>query len=220
MLRPFCPGLLLLLLPAAAAAVAAQPVHIPLDPAALGGAAVFTDAETLVARAAAEAGTSFDPAPRPLPPQVILPLAQKDEARRRDDVVYFWRGDMLPDQMAPAESGTLCRRKLQKNGGWKTTRTHDGPSDPLPASLVPAPPAGPGIALPDLIIETPYHLGRAGPADAVLLLWRSVEEGSAPLGGAIALRDPTPELANAVRARSPDWAGRDEWQRLFDAFSP
>jgi hypothetical protein len=203
-----------------AAAAAAQPVHIPLDPAALGGAAVFTDAETLVARAAAEAGASFDPAPRPLPPQVILPLAQKDEARRRDDVVYFWRGDMLPDQMAPAESGTLCRRKLQKSGDWKTTRTHDGPSDPLPPSLIPAPPAGPGTALPDLIIETPYHLGRAGTADAVLLLWRSVEEGSAPLGGAIALRDPPPELADAVRALSPDWAGRADWQRLFDAFSP
>jgi len=218
MLRPFRPGLLLLLLPAAAAA--AQPVLVPLDPASLGGAAVFTQAETLVARASAEAGASFDPAPRPLPPQVLLPLAQKDEARRRDDVVYFWRGDMLPDQMAPAESGTLYRRKLQKSGGWKTTRTHDGPSDPLPASLIPAPPAGPGTALPDLIIETPYHLGRAGTADAILLLWRSVEEGSAPLGGAIALRDPTPELADAVRALSPDWAGRADWQRLFDAFSP
>ncbi len=218
MLRPFRPGLLLLLLPAAAAA--AQPVLVPLDPASLGGAAVFTQAETLVARASAEAGASFDPAPRPLPPQVLLPLTQKDEARRRDDVVYFWRGDMLPDQMAPAESGTLYRRKLQKSGGWKTTRTHDGPSDPLPASLIPAPPAGPGTALPDLIIETPYHLGRAGTADAVLLLWRSVEEGSAPLGGAIALRDPTPELADAVRALSPDWAGRADWQRLFDAFSP
>lgn len=218
MLRPFRPGLLLLLLPAAAAA--AQPVLVPLDPASLGGAAVFTQAETLVACAAAEAGASFDPAPHPLPPQVLLPLAQKDKARRRDDVVYFWRGDMLPDQMAPAESGTLYRRKLQKNGGWKTTRTHDGPSDPLPASLIPAPPAGPGTALPDLIIETPYHLGRAGTADAILLLWRSVEEGSAPLGGAIALRDPTPELADAVRALSPDWAGRADWQRLFDAFSP
>ncbi len=218
MLRPFRPGLLLLLLPAAAAA--AQPVLVPLDPASLGGAAVFTQAETLVARASAEAGASFEPAPRPLPPQVLLPLAQKDEARRRDDVVYFWRGDMLPDQMAPAESGTLYRRKLQKSGGWKTTRTHDGPSDPLPASLIPAPPAGPGTALPDLIIETPYHLGRAGTADAVLLLWRSVEEGSAPLGGAIALRDPTPELADALRALSPDWAGRADWQRLFDAFSP
>ena len=217
MARRALPCLLAALL---AAAAAAQTVHIPLDPASLGGAAVFTDAETLVARASAEAGASFDPAPRPLPPQVILPLAQKDEARRRDDVVYFWRGDILPDQMAPAESGTLCRRKLQKSGGWKTTRTHDGPSDPLPASLMPAPPAGPGTALPDLIIETPYHLGRAGTADAVLLLWRSVEEGSAPLGGAIALRDPPPELADAVRALSPDWAGRADWQRLFDAFSP
>jgi hypothetical protein len=202
-----------------AAAAYARPLLVPLAPAGLGGAAVFTEAEALVARAAAAAGLDFVPEPRPLPPQVLLILDTPDgDVARRNGLVY-WRGDMLPDQLAPDETGTLVRRKRQADGRWKTTRQRPNVPPTAQSNLVAAVRAASSFTLPSMMIETAYHLGTAGAARATLILWRSAEEGSAPLGGAIAL-DPAPEpLAEAMKPLAPDFPDRDAWHNEFEAFA-
>ncbi|MDD2241441.1 MAG: hypothetical protein PHI93_12410 [Kiritimatiellae bacterium] len=201
-------------------AATARPLPTPLDPATLADATVFTAAEALIARAAENAGLSFHANPRPLPPRVILPLELGDESRQRPDVIFVWRGDMLPDQLAPAETGTLTRRKRQTNGTWKTTRTLSGPADPLPPDLQRAPRTVGTTLLPELIVETLYHLGTAGDSDATLVLWRSIEEGTDPLGGAITLDAPPPKLAEALQTLTPPFVDHDAWLDVFRAFSP
>lgn len=218
MIRWSLPILLSTLLLAVAAT--ARPLQTPLDPATLADASVFTAAETLIARAAAAAGLSFQASPHPLPPRIILPLELRNESRQRPDVVYVWRGDMLPDQLAPAETGTLYRRKRQATGTWKTTRTLPGPAEPLPPDLQRAPRTVGSTLLPDLVVETLYHLGTADGSDATLVLWRSIEEGTAPLGGAITLEAPPPALAEALQSLTPSFDDHDAWLEVFRAFSP
>ncbi|NLB65486.1 MAG: hypothetical protein GX803_03335 [Lentisphaerae bacterium] len=197
----------------------AEPHLFPLDPATLGGADVFTLAEQLVARAATDAQLAFDPAPRPLPPRVIVPLAPVESDPPKTRTVFFWRGDMLPDQMAPAETGTLHRRKPQKDGTWKTTLTRPGAIETFGDKLQPGPFAVAPAPLPEWVIETPYHLGAAGPATATLLLWRSAEEGTPPLAGAIALTDAPAELPPALEALLPPFTESAAWQALWQIYS-
>ena len=201
-------------------AAGARTIQAPLDPATLADAAVFTTAEALVARAAVSVGLTFQADPRPLPPRIILPLTLCNESRQRPDVVYLWRGDMLPDQLAPAETGTLYRRKRQTNGTWKTTRTLSTPAEPLPPDLQRALRSVGPTLLPELIVETRYHLGAANGSDATLVLWRSIEEGTPPLGGAITLDTPPPKLADALQSLAPPFATHDDWLETFRAFSP
>ena len=105
-----------------ASAACARDARIPLDPATLGGADIFTDAEARVAQAAAAAGLAFVSDPRPLPPQVLLTLDTADGKIQKRRGILFWRGDMLPDQLAPGETGTLIRRHQARNGAWRTLR--------------------------------------------------------------------------------------------------
>lgn len=203
-----------------AAAAAARPAYVPLDPATLAGAAVFTDAEGLVARAARQAGLEFQSDPRPLPPQVLLILDTPGGDVAQRGGLVFWRGDMLPDQLAPAETGTLVRKKRQADGRWKTTRTRQEIAPAAQSNLVAAVRVTEGFALPSMIIETSYHLGTVGGSHATLILWRSEEEGSAPLGGAIALPDPPPALAEALQSLAPPFAGQADWLAEFEALSP
>lgn len=214
--------ILLLTLAAGLAAVAslAQPAYLPLDPATLGGAAIFTDAETRVARAAASLGLAFAADPRPLPPQVLLTFDHPDGTIRQRQGILVWRGDMLPDQLAPGETGTLIRRRLADGGQWKTVRRKpDCPPLP-PPPLAPADRLDAPVPLPAMIIETPYHLGTAGNATATLVLWRTPEEGRPPLGGALLLADPSPELLRALETQIPPFAGQDSWAGEFRARAP
>jgi hypothetical protein len=218
-MRRHLPALLLagLLL---AATAAARTTYVPLDPASLGGAAVFTGAEDLVARAARQAGLEFLSDPRPLLPHVLLVLDTAEGEVARKGGLVFWRGDMLPDQLAPGETGTLVRKIRQADGRWKTTRTRKGVPPTARPDLVAAVRTTASFTLPSMIIETAYQLGTAGSTPATLVLWRSVEEGSAPLGGAIALPNPPSGLAEALQSLAPDFAGRADWLAEFQAFSP
>lgn len=215
------PLLLSLLLPLTAAAAATpRPVHVPLDPKTLGGAAVFTRAESLAARAAETAGLPFAPDPRPLPPHVILLFDAEDGRIARHGGLVLWRGEMLPDQLAPGETGTMFRRKRRPDGTWKTTRRRPEVSPGWQTNLVTTARAVGDIPLPEMIIETAYHLGTAGEAAASLVLWRTREEDSAPIGGAIVLNGAAPGLADALRSQAPDFNGRAAWLSVFDALSP
>ena len=197
----------------------ARPARLPLDPAVLAGAEVFTAAEAHVAAAAQAAGLAFAADPRPLPPQVLLTLdTPAGDVQKRDGLVY-WRGEMLPDQLAPGETGTLVRRRRAKTGGWRTVRTQADVGPASRADLVPVARTSGAVALPPVVIETSYQLGSAGACAATLVLWRTTEEGSAPLAGCIALDDPPPALAEALAARLPDFPARAEWAAEFDAYA-
>lgn len=203
----------------AAAAASARTARLPLDPAVLGGASIFTDAERHVAAAAQSAGLAFVPDPRPLPPQVLLTLdTAGSDLQKRNGLVY-WRGEMLPDQLAPGETGTLVRRHRSKTGAWKTVRTQADVAPDARADLVPVARATPSFALPPMIIETAYQLGTAGASPATLVLWRTADEDSAPLGGYVALVDPPPALLEALQARLAPFAARDDWAAEFDALA-
>ncbi len=213
MVRPLLPALALLLL--AAAPAPARTVRVPLDPATLGGAAVFTQAEELVARAAAAAGLPFAADPRPLPPQVILTLDTPAGDSEKSGVLLVWRGDMLPDQLAPGETGALLRKRPAPGGGWKTTRVREDFALAAHTNLVPAA----RFALPALILETPYQLGTLGDAPALLVLWRRAEEDSAPLAGFLALPGSPAALLDALRSLQPLFADQEAWTARFDALS-
>ena len=216
MVRRLLPIVLLL---GAASGVFARDARLPLDPAALAGAEVFTAAETHVAAAAQTAGLAFAPDPRPLPPQVLLTLdTAGGDVQKRNGLVY-WRGEMLPDQLAPGETGTLVRRHRSKTGAWKTVRTQENVGPDSRADLVPAAHAAGTLVLPPLIIETSYRIGDAGACAATLVLWRTAEEDSAPLAGCIVLAEPPPALVEALAARLPDFPARAEWAAEFDAYA-
>ena len=198
----------------------AQSVYLPLDPATLSGAAVFTDAENAVARAAKSLGLAFAADPSPLPPQGLLTFDRPDGVIRQRQGILVWRGDMLPDQLAPGETGTLIRRRLADDGHWKTVRRKpDSPPLP-PPPLAPADRLDAPVPLPAMIIETPYHLGTIGNTTATLMLWRTPEEGQPPLGGALLLADPSPELRQALEAQIPAFANQALWAGEFHARAP
>ena len=172
-----------------------------------------------MAAAAQAAGLAFAPDPRPLPPQVLLTLdTAAGDLQKRNGLVY-WRGEMLPDQLAPGETGTLVRRHRSKTGTWKTVRTQDNVGPNARADLVPVARTAGAFALPPMIIETSYHLGSAGASAATLVLWRTAAEDSVPLGGCIVLADPPPALAEALAARLPDFPARADWAAAFDAYA-
>jgi hypothetical protein len=219
MSRRFFPILSVVLLFAAANA-SARIVHVPLDPATLGGADIFTGAEAKVARAAKTAGLDFVADPRPLPPQVIVPLDTAKAAVQKRKGILFWRGDMLPDQLAPAETGTLIRKHPGPGGIWKTIRTKENYALASRVDLLPVVRTNAHFALPRLLIETPYQLGNLGDAPVLLVLWRTAEEDTAPLGGAIALQNPDPALLAALSASLPPFAAQADWAAEFDALAP
>jgi hypothetical protein len=208
---------MVLLLPLAAAA---RPVHVPLDPASLGGSGVFNAAEEAVGRAAQAAGLAFTADPRPLAPRVIETFDTAQGSVRRRDGVLVWRGDMLPDQLAPAESGLLIRKQRNPDGSWATLRTLTNQAPAKFLLLVPAPRQNPPVVLPARIIETPYRLGTIGDQAVQLILWRTVEEGRPPLGGAIALEEPSPALIDALDKLLPPFADRAAWASEFNALAP
>ena len=216
MVRRLLPLALFLL---AAATASARSARVPLDPAALAGAEVFTAAEAHVAAAAQAAGLAFGPDPRPLPPQVLLTFDTTDGDVQKRRGILYWRGEMLPDQLAPGESGTLVRRHRTQTGAWKTVRTQNDVGPAARADLVPAPRRVGDTALPAMIIETSYRLGRAGESAATLVLWRTADEDSAPLAGCIVLAEPPPALADALAARLPDFPARADWAAEFDALA-
>ena len=203
----------------AAAAASARTARLPLDPALLAGAEVFTAAEAHVAAAAQAAGLAFAPDPRPLPPQVLLTLdTAAGDLQKRNGLVY-WRGDMLPDQLAPGETGTLVRRHRSKSGAWKTVRTQADVGPAARADLVSAARTAGTLVLPPMIIETSYQLGSVGDCAATLVLWRTAAEDSAPLAGCIVLAEPPPALAETLAARLPDFPARADWAAEFDAYA-
>ena len=216
MLRRLLPIALLLCTVSGAGAGAAR---LPLDPAALSGAEVFTAAEEHVAAAAQTAGLAFVPDPRPLPPQVLVTLdTAGGDLQKRNGLVY-WRGDMLPDQLAPGETGTLVRRHRSKSGAWKTVRTQEDVGPAARADLVSVARTAGMLVLPPMIIETSYQLGSVGDCAATLVLWRTADEDSAPLAGCIVLAEPPPALAAALAARLPDFPARADWAAEFDAYA-
>lgn len=203
----------------AVSGVCARPARLPLDPALLAGAEVFTAAEAHVAAAAQAAGLAFAPDPRPLPPQVLLTLdTAAGDLQKRNGLVY-WRGDMLPDQLAPGETGTLVRRHRSKSGAWKTVRTQEDVGPAARADLVSVARTAGMLVLPPMIIETSYQLGSVGDCAATLVLWRTADEDSAPLAGCIVLAEPPPALAEILAARLPDFPGRADWAAEFDAYA-
>ena len=216
MVRRLLPIALLLCTVSGAGAGAAR---LPLDPAALSGAEVFTAAEEHVAAAAQTAGLAFVPDPRPLPPQVLVTLdTAGGDLQKRNGLVY-WRGEMLPDQLAPGETGTLVRRHRSKSGAWKTVRTQEDIGPAARADLVSVARTAGMLVLPPMIIETSYQLGSVGDYAATLVLWRTADEDSAPLAGCIVLAEPPPALAAALAARLPDFPARADWAAEFDAYA-
>lgn len=202
-----------------ASAAGARDARIPLDPATLGGADIFTDAEARVAQAAAAAGLAFVSDPRPLPPQVLLTLDTADGKIQKRRGILFWRGDMLPDQLAPGETGTLIRRHQARNGAWRTLRTQEGVAPAANTNLVPISRSTASFVLPAMIIETPYQLGTVGDSSVRLVLWRTAAEDSAPLGGFLDLAAPAPALLDALNSRRPPFAAQADWAAEFDAFA-
>lgn len=203
-----------------ALSASARTAFVPLDPAALGGAGVFVQAEQAAARAAQAAGAAFVPDSRPLPPQIVMTYDTPDGKIRKRNGILYWRGDMLPDQLAPGETGALVRRRLGTNGVWRTVRTKKDVPPASDTNLVSVSRAAAGFALPPMIIETPYQLGTIGDAPVMLVLWRTAAEDSAPLAGALALRDPPPALLDALRSQVAPFPAQADWTAAFDAFTP
>lgn len=198
----------------------AETARLPLAPDRLAGPDIFTEVESNVAQAARIAGTTFTPDPRPLHPQIILTLDTAKGTVLKRNGLLFWRADMLPDQLAPDEMGTLFRKRLQTNGTWKTTRTRKEFTLSSRTNLLPVARSTPQGLLPPMIIETAYHLGTAGTADATLVLWRTAEEGTAPLAGFILL-DPAPtNLIEALSATLPAFKDQAGWTTEINALSP
>ena len=134
--------------------------------------------------------------------------------------LLLWRGDMLPDQLAPGETGTLIRKHQEPDGTWKTTRTHENYALAAHTNFITVARSTLNLTLPGMIIETPYQLGTLDDAPVLLVLWRTAEEESPPLGGFIALQGPPPPVLAALRTNLPPFAAQAEWTSLFNALAP
>ena len=221
MIRRLLPSLYaVVFLLAAVCCANAETVYIPLDPSTLAGADIFDTAQTRVMQASQSAQLAFVSDPRPLPPQVILNLDTTGGDVQKRNGILFWRGDMLPDQLAPAETGTLVRKRHEPDGRWKTIRIRENTTLSAHSNLVPVVRRTMQGMLPPMIIETMYQLGTLDGFPVSLILWRTEEEGSAPVGGSIALPHPSTELLDSLKAVLPPFAGQDGWAAEFDAFSP
>lgn len=219
MSRRFFPILTATLLLATSGA-SARAVHFPLDPATLRGPDIFASAEATLAQAAKTAGLAFVSDPHPLPPQVILTFDTAQATVQKRNGLLFWRGDMLPDQLAPAETGTLIRKRREPDGTWKTSRIRGNYAPAAHPDLIAVVRRAAHFALPRMVIETPYQLGTLGDAPVALLLWRSAEEDSAPIGGAIVLPDLPPALLDALNSACAPFEAQADWAAEFDALSP
>ena len=217
-LFPYLNAILLLL--NATCSSAAENVYLPLEPSSLVGADIFDKAHAYVLQAARSADLVFVSDPRPLPPQVILNLDTAEGAVQKRNGLLFWRGDMLPDQLAPAETGTLVRKRHELDGTWKTLRIRGGTTLSAHSNLVPVVRRTTQGVLPQMLIETMYQLGTLDGLPVSLMLWRTAEEGSAPVGGAIALPHPSATLLDSLKAVLPPFAEQEEWASEFDAFAP
>ena len=217
-LHPYLNAILLLL--NAACSATAETVYIPLEKSTLVGADIFDTAHACVMQASQSAQLVFISDPRPLPPQIILNLDTAEGAVQKRNGLLFWRGDMLPDQLAPAETGTLIRKRHEPNGQWKTIRIRGDVSPSAHSNLVPVVHRTAQGILPPMLIETVFQLGSLDGLPVSLVLWRTEEEGSAPVGGAIALPHPSAALLDSLKAVLPPFAGQDGWAAEFDAFSP
>ncbi len=210
----------ILLLLNATCSSAAENVYLPLEPSSLVGADIFDKSHAYVLQAARSVDLVFVSDPRPLPPQVILNLDTTEGAVQKRNGLLFWRGDMLPDQLAPAETGTLIRKRHEPDGRWKTIRIRGEISLSAYSNLVPVVHRTAQGILPPMLIETVFQLGSLDGLPVSLVLWRTEEEGSAPVGGAIALPHPSAALLDSLKAVLPPFAGQDGWAAEFDAFSP
>ena len=195
-------------------------VQVPLDPATLAGAEIFNTAEQQVAAAAAAAGLVFTPDSHPLPPQVLLPLDTADGRIQKRNGLLYWRGDMLPDQLAPGETGTFIRRHQDKRGAWKTVRIQENAAPGSRTNLVPVVRTTAHFILPSLIIETPYQLGTLADCPVRLVLWRTAAEDSAPLGGFLDVPENSPPaFQEALKSRLAPFDAQADWAAVFTAFS-
>lgn len=217
-LLPFLNAALLLLNTARGAAT--ETVYIPLDPSTLAGAGIFDTAHARVMQASQSAQLAFISDPRPLPPQVIQNLDTAEGDVQKRNGILFWRGDMLPDQLAPAETGTLVRKRHEPDGRWKTLRIRKNTTLSAYSNLVPVVRCTTQGTLPSMLIETMYQLGTLDGFPVSLILWRTEEEGSAPVGGSIALPRPPAALLDSLKTVLPPFAGQDGWAAEFDAFAP
>ena len=112
------------------------------------------------------------------------------------------------------------RKRHEPDGTWKTIRIRENCVLAAYPDLVAVARTNAHFALPRMIIETSYQLGTLGDVPATLVLWRTPEEGSAPIGGALALPDPPPALLDALSAVQPPFDAQAEWTAEFDALSP
>ncbi len=127
---------------------------------------------------------------------------------------------MLPDQMAPGEIGTLYRQRQQPDGLWQTIQTRAPFAWATLPDLSPQSPPPPLLNLPAMIIETPYHIGTLADRPVRLLLWRTPEEGSAPLGGAIQINDPPADFLPALQVQIPPFPEQAAWAAEFSLRTP
>ncbi len=127
---------------------------------------------------------------------------------------------MLPDQMAPGEIGTLYRQRQQPDGLWQTIQTRAPFAWATLPDLSPQSPPPPLLNLPAMIIETPYHIGTLADRPVRLLLWRTPEEGSAPLGGAIQINDPPADFLPALQAQMLPFPEQAAWSAEFSLRTP
>jgi hypothetical protein len=195
---------------------------LPLSPELLAGTDVFLSTEKHVTAAAQAADLSFVPDSRPLPPMVVVPVDTKTKAVQKRNGMLVWRGDMQPDQMAPGERGMLLRKRRTADGSWELFRTREPVAydDLARFSLAPVSLRAGERLLPPVVIETPYLLGRMDDSPVVLQLWRSPEEGSAPIAGFLLVPDSFPRVSALLMEAFPPFEDSEAWRRLFDAFSP
>ena len=126
----------------------------------------------------------------------------------------------LARRYAPRPNGTrrnrnLYRQRQQPDGLWQTIQTA-----PLRVGHPPLPPPPPLLNLPAMIIETPYHIGTLADRPVRLLLWRTPEEGSAPLGGAIQINDPPADFLPALQAQMLPFPEQAAWAAEFSLRTP
>ena len=209
--RPFPILFAILLLAVNAGGANARTMRIPLAPATLAGADIFTSTEEKVAQAATTAGLAFAIDSRPLPPQIILTLDTAQATVQKRNAILLWRGDMLPDQLAPAETGTLIRKQREPGGTWKTTHTQANYALSSSTNFIAVARPAKSFTLPRMIIETPYQMGTIGNASVALVLWRTIKEDSAPIGGFIAFQEPSPALLDALHSRLPAFVAQADW---------
>jgi hypothetical protein len=200
-----------------AAAAFGGSARLPLDPAVLAGAEVFTAAEEHVAAAAQAAGLAFVPDSRPLPPQVLLPLDTADGRVQKRRGCFIGAATCCPTSSRPRNRHARPPPP-RSDGGWKTVAPKKA-SRPRPAPISCGRPRHGLVRPADVDPRTPYQLGTLAGAPVRLVLWRTATEDSAPLGGFIEIPDAPAALRDALNARLAPFAAQADWAAEFDAFA-